>query len=498
MPHIVHSAIAFGDRPAIHDAGGSITYAALHARACRVAGALLANADDLHETRIAVLVTPGAAWVAAMWGVWAAGGIAVPLSPQHPAAEWAYALDDADATALIVDAALHDAIAPLAHARRLRVVAVDVREDPRVRLPVIGADRRAMMLYTSGTTGRPKGVVHTHGTLAAQIASLVDAWAWAPTDHTLLVLPLHHVHGIVNVTCCALAVGAQLTMHARFDAATTWALLHTRQLTSLHAVPTIWARLLAAYDVMSPDVQQQSRDAVGALRLIVSGSAALPVPVLERWRALSGHTLLERYGMTEIGMALSNPLHGVRVPGHVGMPLPGVEVRAVDDDGRVVPAGTPGALEVRGPGVMREYWRRDAETVAAFRDGWFHTGDVGVLEDTVGGTSWRLLGRQSTDILKTGGYKVSALEIEDVVREHDAVAECAVVGLPDEQWGERVAVAVELRAHASLTLDELRAFLKPRLAPYKIPSALVTPEALPRNAMGKVLKPAVRSLFAGA
>ncbi|MCU0647179.1 MAG: acyl-CoA synthetase [Gemmatimonadaceae bacterium] len=498
MPHLVHSAIAFGDRPAIHDATGTVTYAALHAHAARVATALLCDTDDLHEARVAVLVTPGAAWVAAMWGVWAAGGIAVPLSPQHPPAEWTYALDDADATALVVDAALHDAIAPVAQARALHVTMVETTDAPRTRLPLIGAERRAMMLYTSGTTGRPKGVVHTHGTLAAQIASLIDAWAWTAADHTLLVLPLHHVHGIVNVTCCALAVGAQLTMHARFDASSTWALLQTRRLTCLHAVPTIWARLLAAYDAMSPDEQRQSRAAVAALRLIVSGSAALPVLVLERWRALSGHTLLERYGMTEIGMALSNPLHGMRVPGHVGMPLPGVEVRAVDDDGHPVAPGVPGALEVRGPGVMREYWRRDADTRAAFRDGWFRTGDVGVLEDTAGGKSWRLLGRQSTDILKTGGYKVSALEIEDAVREHEAVAECAVVGLPDEQWGERVAVAVELRAQASLTLDELRAFLKPRIAPYKIPSALVTPESLPRNAMGKVLKPAVRALFGSA
>jgi malonyl-CoA/methylmalonyl-CoA synthetase len=175
--------------------------------------------------------------------------------------------------------------------------------------------------------------------------------------------------------------------------------------------------------------------------------------------------------------------------------LPGVEVRTVNEAGEVIAPDTPGELEVRGPAVMLEYWRRPDEMARAFHDGWFRTGDVGVLDGTEGGPSYRLLGRQSTDILKTGGYKVSALEIEEVLRGHPSVAECAVVGLPDEEWGERVAAAVELRPAASLTLDDMRTFLKDRLAIYKVPSALATPDSLPRNAMGKVLKPAVRALF---
>jgi malonyl-CoA/methylmalonyl-CoA synthetase len=200
--------------------------------------------------------------------------------------------------------------------------------------------------------------------------------------------------------------------------------------------------------------------------------------------------------MTALGVVLSNPLRGVRVSGHVGLPLPGVEVRAVDEHGRVVSGDVAGELEVRGPGVMKEYWRRDIETVEAFRDGWFRTGDVGVLEDTAGGPSLRLLGRRSTDIIKTGGYKVSALEIEEGLREHPSVAECAVLGLDDAEWGERVAVAVELRNGREITLDDVREFLKGRLAVYKVPSALVTPAMLPRNVMGKVVKPEVKKLFA--
>jgi malonyl-CoA/methylmalonyl-CoA synthetase len=191
-------------------------------------------------------------------------------------------------------------------------------------------------------------------------------------------------------------------------------------------------------------------------------------------------------------MALSNPHDRERRPGIVGTPLPGEEVRLVDEAGEPVEAGTPGELEVRGAAVFSEYWRRPDETRAAFRDGWFRTGDVAVVE----GGSYRLLGRTSVDIIKTGGFKVSALEIEAVLREHPAVAECAVVGVHDPEWGERVSLAVELRPGSALSLPDLQAWARPRLAPYKLPRALAAVDALPRNAMGKVVKPQVAALFA--
>lgn len=224
---------------------------------------------------------------------------------------------------------------------------------------------------------------------------------------------------------------------------------------------------------------------------MVSGSAALPVATLEEWRTLSGHTLLERYGMTELGMALSNPLRGERRPGYVGTPLPDVVVRLVDERGAPVSPGTPGEIEVRGPGVFLEYWQRPDATRAAFRDGWFRTGDTAVLEQG----AYRILGRSNVDIIKTGGFKVSALEIEEELRTHPAIAECAVVGVDDPWWGERVCVAVELADGAALVLEELQAWCKERLAPYKVPRALRTVDVLPRNAMGKVLKPEVSKLF---
>jgi malonyl-CoA/methylmalonyl-CoA synthetase len=229
------------------------------------------------------------------------------------------------------------------------------------------------------------------------------------------------------------------------------------------------------------------------MRLMMSGSAALPVQVLARWREISGHTLLERYGMTEVGMALSNPLHGERRPGFVGSPLPGMKVRLVNDRGEQVADGQPGELQLRGDAVFFEYWRQPESTREAFVDGgWFKTGDIAVLENG----SYRLLGRASVDIIKTGGDKLSALEIEEALRLHPSIAECAVVGVDDPEWGQRVCVAVELRPGDALDVSELREWARTRMAPQKIPKTMVCVPRLPRNAMGKVVKPEVAAFFA--
>jgi len=195
--------------------------------------------------------------------------------------------------------------------------------------------------------------------------------------------------------------------------------------------------------------------------------------------------------MTEIGMALSNPLRGQRVPGSVGKPLPSVEVQLVGENGEPATPGTPGEIEVRGPCVFAEYWGKPDASRDAFREGWFRTGDTAVIENGV----YRILGRTNIDILKTGGHKVSALEIEEALREHPAVAECAVVGIPDSEWGERVAAAVVLKRGDALDLQSLRVWAKDLLAPHKLPSRLLVLDALPRNAMGKTVKPAIATLF---
>jgi malonyl-CoA/methylmalonyl-CoA synthetase len=484
---------------AIVDREGSYTYAELLSSSSAVAARILRGKGDLDEARVAFLVPPGFHYVATQWGIWRAGGIAVPLAVSHPRGELAHVLDDADPTLVVAHRDLEGKVRELAETRGLAVVRTSdlmagaASGEPR-ELPEIDVGRRAMMLYTSGTTGKPKGVVTTHAQIEAQVTSLVEAWEWTQQDRILLVLPLHHVHGIVNVLTCALWSGACCDMLPAFDAATTWSCLTERPLTLFMAVPTIYKRLITAWEESPPEQRKKWSAACSRLRLMVSGSAALPVSTLERWHELSGHVLLERYGMTEIGMGLSNPLHGDRVPGSVGMPLPLVEARVVDEEMKDVPDGVPGEIIIRGPTVFLEYWRLPRETTAAFHDGWFKTGDVAVVQQG----RYRIMGRRSVDIIKTGGYKVSALEIEEVLRTHSAIQECAVVGVQDPEWGERVCAAVELARDTELTLDLLKQWARDRLAPYKIPKELKLVTALPRNAMGKVTKPAVVELFSRA
>ena len=258
------------------------------------------------------------------------------------------------------------------------------------------------------------------------------------------------------------------------------------------AVPTIYVKLIAAWNEAGSNRQQLYSQAASKLRLMVSGSAALPVIVLEQWKSITGQTLLERYGMTEIGMALSNPLHGERRPGFVGTPLPGVEVMLADENGRRIDVEqAQGEICVRGDTVFTEYWANEEATRSAFRDGWFLTGDISVIEDG----AYKILGRNSVDIIKSGGFKISALEIEEVLRTHPDIQECAVVGVPDDEWGERVSAAVIPVTGRSVALEEVREWALDKLAKYKIPSRLLAVDELPRNVMGKVMKPAVRELF---
>jgi malonyl-CoA/methylmalonyl-CoA synthetase len=479
-------------RTAVVAPEGTFTYAELLDASARVAAALLEGRGDLREARVAFLAPPGGEYVAVQWGVWRAGGIAVPLAVSHPPAELEYVVQDADAEIVVGHPQFADTLRPIAERNGRRfLLAGDALSTAVAPLPSVDEARRAMIVYTSGTTGRPKGAVTTHAGLRAQVTALVEAWGWTADDRILLVLPLHHVHGIVNVLACALWSGAVCEILPRFDAEETWRVIESGRLTLFMAVPTVYARLIAAYDAADPERRERMSAGCRRMRLMVSGSAALPVQTLERWRQISGHVLLERYGMTEIGMALSNPLHGERRPGSVGMPLPGVRARLVDEDGTEVEPGTPGEIEIAGPGVFLEYWRRPEATAEAFRDGWFRTGDVAVVEDGY----YRILGRRSVDIIKTGGYKVSALEIEEVLRTHPDVAECAVVGVEDVDWGERVCAAVEAREGSELTLPALQEWAREHLAPYKLPRDLRTVDSLPRNAMGKVVKPEVAKLF---
>ena len=487
MISLIARAAEHGDRLALTDGDRRATYADLLERSGRCAVRLLGDRDDLAEDRVAYLIPTSLEYVAAQWGVWRAGGVAVPLSVSAAPRELEYALTDSGATAVITTAAGRETVGPVAESLGLPVH--DVRElidEPagEMPLPDVASDRRAMMLYTSGTTSKPKGVVSTHAMIEAQITTLVDAWAWQRDDTIPLFLPLHHIHGIINILCCGLWSGGTVDLFRRFEMRTVLRRVADGRYSVFMAVPTIYVKLLEKLSPGDPVVA-----GFRAMRLMVSGSAALPAATHDAWHALTGQKLLERYGMTEIGMALSNPYDGERRPGMVGRPLPGVRVELRGEDGRVVCGeGEPGEIHVRGPAVFTEYWNRPEQTAEAFtEDGWFRTGDMAVLEDG----SLRIFGRSSVDVIKSGGYKLSALEIESALLEHEAVRQCAVVGLPDDTWGEVVAAAVV----GDVTPDDLLAWAKDRVSSYKLPRQVKIVADLPRNAMGKVTKPKVRELF---
>lgn len=498
---LVRRAIRFEGRVAIVDRLGVHPYGNLLGASARVADSLLGERPDLLEEPVAFMVQPGVDYASVLWGIWRAGGIAVPLCPEHPAPELEHVIRDSGVRRVVGDSVYGETLGTVARAADARLLFTEDAKrggvPGRLQLPDVEPFRRAMILYTSGTTGRPKGVVSTHGNLTAQIETLTTAWGWVAEDRILHVLPLHHTHGIVNALLCALWCGATCEMMPRFDPAAAWERLSSGEVTLFMAVPTIYVKLIAEWERNPVGERAALSKGAGGLRLMVSGSAPLATGVFERWREITGHALLERYGMTEIGMALSNPLHGERRPGYVGEPLPGVSVRLVDENGDpITEEGEPGRIQVRGPGVFLEYWRRLEETRTAYQDAWFDTGDEAVVEDGY----YRILGRTSVDIIKTGGYKVSALEIENVLRDHPAISDCAVVGVVDPEWGERVCVAVlpasaEEHQPAEL-LEELKAWARERLASYKAPRDLRIVSELPRNAMGKVVKREVQRMFA--
>lgn len=489
---LIERAKQHANKIAIATTEGSFTYHDLLQTSAKIASNLLNNTKDLQEERVAFLIPSGFQYVATQWGIWRAGGIAVPLCVSHPQPELDYVIADSGASIIIAHPSFEALLKPIAQERNLRFILTSETIHKSVSLlPEIDITRRALILYTSGTTGKPKGVVTTHQNIQAQITSLVSAWGWTSEDRILHCLPLHHIHGIINVLSCALWVGAQCDMLTKFDANIVWDIIIEGNLTLFMAVPTIYVKLIAAWEAADKDTQKKMSAGCAKMRLMVSGSAALPVQVLEKWCNISGHFLLERYGMTEIGMALSNPLHGERLAGYVGKPLPEVEVRLVDEKGNVVSPGISGEIQVKSPGVFLEYWQKPEATATAFHDGWFCTGDFAVVEND----NYRILGRMSVDIIKTGGYKVSALEIEEVLRTHPNIQECAVVGVDDSEWGERVCAALVLQSGSNLTLKTFRSWAKERLAIYKVPAQIITVEELPRNAMGKVTKPSVSQLF---
>ncbi|MES2924248.1 MAG: acyl-CoA synthetase [Verrucomicrobiota bacterium] len=493
---LIARAQSHGHRIAVRAGDREYTYAELLDASAAVAAALLGAGKDLAEACIAFLAPGGFEYLAIQWGIWRAGGVVVPLSVSATKSELEHALGDSGASHVVVLRAHAEKLESLpGESDRQLLIFEDIALTANCLLPEIDPTRRAMILFTSGTTSTPKGVVTTHENIRAQIESLVEAWEWENSDCIPLFLPMHHIHGIINIACCALWAGATVECFPKFEAGRILGRVGAGAYTLFMAVPTIYVVLIDLLESQryTGEVRERILSGFANMRLMVSGSAALPSTVHEKWTALTGQSLLERYGMTETGMNLSNPLHGERRPGAVGKPLPLVEVRRKSESGDLITVeGEPGEIQVRGPVVFREYWNRPEATSEAFDDGWFRTGDVAVLENGY----YRIMGRMSIDIIKSGGYKLSALEIESVLLNHPAIRECAVVGVKDDTWSELVGVVAVLKDGASdLSIEDLRAWCKEWLSPYKVPRRLLVVDDLPRNAMGKVTKTVLADTF---
>jgi malonyl-CoA/methylmalonyl-CoA synthetase len=397
------------------------------------------------------------------------GAVVVPANPAYSDRELEHIVRDVRPTMAVTDSNDRSAAIVSSSAGATTVLGpADQRQPPPSYEPILDAsapDDPALIVYTSGTTGAPKGAVLSHANLLAGVGTLVVAWGWTPEDRLALALPLFHVHGLCAGLFGTLAAGGSAVL-TRFDPSSLLDDAARHRATLFFGVPTMYSRLLAS----------GRAGELASLRLCVSGSAPLPIEVFDRLAGEAGFRPLERYGMTETLLTLSNPLVGERRAGSVGFPLPGVRAR-VDDDG---------ALWVRGPSVFAGYWEKPAANAECLRDGWFRTGDV-VSVDPDG--YFRIRGR-SGDLIITGGYNVYPAEVEDVLLAHPAVAEVAVTGEPSPEWGESVVAWVV--ADGALDLDDLASFAAARLAPYKRPRAVRLLDALPRNAMGKVERSALR------
>lgn len=500
------------------------------------------KSDNLDGARVGIIAKPSAEFVAGMWATWICGGVAVPLALSYPEAELLHVMNDAGVSVVLgteeylellekisKKCSAHFHLLPLVPDLPLNVDASETRDiqdessgnlfketlAEAEKSVSIEGDQPALIIYTSGTTGKPKGVVHTHYSMGAQVKMLTETWEYTSADRFLHCLPLHHVHGLFNALLAPLYAGAVVDFMPKFSVRGVWQRWREsyptagskseNAITAFTGVPTMYVRLLQGYDVMDPDSQKVAASAANQLRLMMCGSSALPYPVMKQWESITGHRLLERYGMTEFIMALSNSLHGIRKGGTVGKPLPGVQVKIVAEHANNSSLGE-GELCIKSPSMFKEYWRQPQVTKESFGDdGYFRTGDS-VMMDEDG--FFVILGRTSVDILKVGGYKLSALEIEATLLEHPNIFECAVLGMPDEDYGEAICAVTVLESEAktrmvaeskpAITLQDLQNWAKDKIAPYKIPTRLYVWESLPRNAMGKVNKKELKQLLLNA
>ena len=485
------------ERTFIETASGRvITYAQAFALAGRLANAL-SQRGVVPGDRVAVQVEKSAEAAVLTLACLRAGAALLPLNTAYTLAELEYFIGDAGPRVVVCAPERHEAIAALG--ARLGVAAVETLgaggDGSLMELAAgMSADfttvaRRpddlAGILYTSGTTGRSKGAMLTHRNLAANAETLKEYWRFTSGDVLLHALPIFHTHGLFVAINTVLMAGASMLFLPKFDAGEVFRLLP--RATVMMGVPTFYTRLLQD--------KRLSRETTGHMRLFVSGSAPLLADTHREWRERTGHAILERYGMTETNMLTSNPYDGDRVPGSVGYPLPGVQVRIADPEtGALLPTGEIGMIEVKGPNVFKGYWRMPEKTAAEFRpDGFFITGDLGRID----GRGYVYIVGRGKDLVISGGYNVYPKEVETEIDALDGVTESAVIGVPHPDFGEGVTAVVVLKNGKAGDERAMLGALEGRLAKYKLPKRVLFVDSLPRNTMGKVLKNELREAYKG-
>jgi malonyl-CoA/methylmalonyl-CoA synthetase len=480
---------ARASHPAILFEDVVVTYVELDARARRCAGALCRLGVEPGD-RVAVVTPEKLPFLAAHLGALYAAAVSLPLNPRFTVRELAYFLKDSGARVVVAC----EEVCPLIESLRpelpeLRALISD-REAWDAALspfsePAISRDDPCLMLYSSGTTGRSKGVVHTHANLASSLRALEACWQFTPDDVLINVLPLFHIHGLSFATHLSLLSGCRMHVESAFHPRRTLRLVGRG--TVFMAVPTFYYAFLER-----PEFRESARG-WNSVRLFTCGSAPIRPEVLPELESVLGRPVINRYGMTETHVITSLPLEGPWPHGSVGLPLRGVELRIAGDDGEPLQPGETGSIQLRGPNLFHAYWQQPAATRAAFASGWFDTGDVGV-RDTGGFLT--LVGRKN-DLIITSGFNVYPQVVERVINKCSGVHESVVVGLPDPKRGERVVAAV-VRTDETLTERALRAHIIERLIDYQRPAQIVFVPELPRNAMGKVLRRELRDRLAGS
>ena len=470
------------------DDGGILTFGDLFAGSARLANTLVRLGVQPGD-RVAVQVEKSAEAILLYLACTRAGALFLPLNTAYTIPELGYFIGDAEPRLVICDPAKRDAIAAIAAGAAIETLDAKGQGSLMARAAdqpdsfenvARGPDDLAAILYTSGTTGRSKGAMLSHANLESNARTLRDWWRFTADDVLLHALPIFHTHGLFVATNVILLAGASMLFLPKLDPDTVFRLLP--RATAMMGVPTFYVRLLQD--------QRLTRESAAHMRLFISGSAPLLAETHRDWSARTGHAILERYGMTETNMNTSNPYEGERVPGTVGFPLPGVDLRIVDPaTGAALGPEAIGVIEVKGPNVFKGYWRNPEKTKEEFRsDGFFITGDLGKIDDR---GYVHIVGR-GKDLIITGGYNVYPKEVESEIDALDGVVESAVIGVPHRDFGEGVTAVVVLKPGASLDGKAILAALETRLARFKLPKSVIIVPDLPRNAMGKVQKNVLR------